>query len=91
MVSFHIKCFEKEVRVVEGGVCMVHIEGENLVMAMNPEVLSKTQSQHLVVQYSQLLFVDISEELDEVLDKIYSQLQVCELHLELDKLITNNT
>ena len=52
MVSFHIKFFEKEVRVVEGGVCMVHIEGENLVMAMNSQMISKTQSQHLIVQYS---------------------------------------
>ena len=41
MVSFHIEFLGEEVRVVEGGVCMVHRDDENLVMAMNSEVLDK--------------------------------------------------
>ena len=62
MVSFQIKCFEKEVRVVEGGVCMVHREDENLVMAMNSEVLDKIQFEDLASQFGRLVLEDSSEE-----------------------------
>ena len=62
MVTFHITCFRKEVRVVEGGVCMVHREDENLVMAMNSEVMDKIQSEDLASQFGRLVLEDSSEE-----------------------------
>ena len=41
---------------------MVHREDENLVMAMNSEVLDKTQSEHLSSQFGCLVLEDSSEE-----------------------------
>ena len=45
-----------------GGRSMVHREDENLVMAMNLEVLDKIQSEDLASQFGRLVLEDLSEE-----------------------------
>ena len=81
MVCFHIQ-HDKDVQMEAGGICMVHIEDENLVMAMNSLVLNKTHSQHFASQFGQLLLEDSSEELDE---DIYDLQEAMNLELELYK------
>jgi hypothetical protein len=49
--------------VVEGGVCIVHREDENLVLAVNSEVLSKGQSEGLAKQFGQLVLEGKDEQL----------------------------
>jgi hypothetical protein len=49
--------------VVEGGVCIVHHEDENLVLAVNSEVLSKGQSEGLAKQFGQLVLEGKDEQL----------------------------
>jgi hypothetical protein len=41
--------------VVEGALCVVHIEDENLVLAVNSEMLSKSESEGLAMEFGRLV------------------------------------
>jgi hypothetical protein len=62
-ICIHMKAFSKGFRVVEGAVCIVHHEDENLVLAVNSEVLSKSQSEGLAMQFGQLVLEGKDEQL----------------------------
>jgi hypothetical protein len=49
--------------VVEGAVCVVYDEDEKLLLAVNSEMLSKSQSQSLATQFGQLVLEDKGEQL----------------------------
>jgi hypothetical protein len=51
-------------RVVEGAVCVVYSEGDNLALMVNSEALSQSKSQDLALQFSQLVLEDKAEELN---------------------------
>jgi hypothetical protein len=50
-------------RVVEGAGCVVYNEEEKLLLAVNSEMLSKSQSQNLATQFGQLVLEDKDEQL----------------------------
>jgi hypothetical protein len=55
-------------RVVEGAVCVVYDEDEKLLLAVNSEMLSKSQSQSLATQFGQLVLEDKGEQLGSALN-----------------------
>lgn len=58
-----VQSYDKRCTVVEGAVCAVHREDENLVLAVNSEVLSKSQSEGLALQFGQLVLEGKDEQL----------------------------
>jgi hypothetical protein len=50
--------------VVEGAVCVVYSEDENLALMVNSEALSQSKSQDLALQFGQLVLEDKAEELN---------------------------
>jgi hypothetical protein len=50
--------------VVEGAVCVVYSEDENLALMVNSEALSQSKSQDLALQFGQLVLEDKDEQLD---------------------------
>jgi hypothetical protein len=62
-ISIHVSVGGTGWTVVEGGVCIVHRENENLVLAVNSEVLSKSESEGLAKQFGQLVLEGKDEQL----------------------------
>jgi hypothetical protein len=62
-ICIHMRAYDPGWTVVEGGVCIVHRENENLVLAVNSEVLSKSESEGLAKQFGQLVLEGKDEQL----------------------------
>jgi hypothetical protein len=60
---FLMRLIKGDCRVVEGAGCVVYNEDENLVLAVNSEMLSKSQSQNLATQFGQLVLEDKDQQL----------------------------
>jgi hypothetical protein len=54
-ICFLMRLIKGDCTVVEGAGCVVYNEDENLVLAVNSEMLSKSQSQNLATQFGQLV------------------------------------
>jgi hypothetical protein len=62
-ICIHMIVYRSGCTMVEGAVCIVHREDENLVLAVNSEVLSKSQSEGLAKQFGQLVLEGKDEQL----------------------------
>jgi hypothetical protein len=63
-ICIHMRAGNRGCIVVEGALCIVHREDKNLVLAVDSEVLSKSQSEGLAnVQFSQLVLEGKDEQL----------------------------
>jgi hypothetical protein len=62
-ICIHMRTYDPGWTVVEGAVCIVHREDENLVLAVNSEVLNKSQSEGLAKQFGQLVLEGKDEQL----------------------------
>jgi hypothetical protein len=60
-VCFHLKSQKVDCTVVEGVVCVVYSEDENLALMVDSEVLSRSKSQDLALQFGQLVLEDKDE------------------------------
>jgi hypothetical protein len=50
--------------VVEGALCVVYSEGDNLALMVNSEALSQSKSQDLALQFGQQVLEDKDEQLN---------------------------
>lgn len=62
-ICFLMRLSNGSCTVVEGAVCVVYNEEEKLLLAVNLEMLSKSQSQNLATQFGQLVLEDKDEQL----------------------------
>jgi hypothetical protein len=62
-IRFLMGAIDGSCTVVEGAVCVVYDEDEKLLLAVNSEMLSKSQSQSLATQFGQLVLEDKGEQL----------------------------